>query len=301
MSESMRLLSEEESAKVAEVSVETIRKYRDCGLLDPVIKDNRTFFQELDIRTLFYTKFKSSEPSPTTAPASAYGLEAPERGKPPVLHVIAGALSERSGPEIPGPNFEAEREDEADDEPVEGLATRIAAAAGPVSSDPVFGEELGRGALESPHDAGRVGGAIPEQTAAGEQQSFTAFDPSFGADFAAGPFHSPFDLGGTDSSAQAQPAPSDKPHRASNERLVRKEEQDLPSPTELIELNKSLREQIHLLREERDWLRERVEKLESRSEREQMLLLSESENVRNLIKSAQKTFWQRALPWLNKS
>ena len=59
MAESMRLLSEEESARVAEVTIETIRKYRDCGLLDPVLKDNETFFQELDIRTLFYTKFQN--------------------------------------------------------------------------------------------------------------------------------------------------------------------------------------------------------------------------------------------------
>ncbi len=72
---------------------------------------------------------------------------------------------------------------------------------------------------------------------------------------------------------------------------------ELPPAGELIELNKSLREQIQILREERDWLRERIEKLEARSEREQMLLLSESENVRSLISTNNKPFWQRALPW----
>jgi DNA-binding transcriptional MerR regulator len=52
---------------------------------------------------------------------------------------------------------------------------------------------------------------------------------------------------------------------------------------ELVEINKTLRESVQSLREERDWLRERLEKIESFSQREQMLLLSNSETIRTLI------------------
>lgn len=73
-----------------------------------------------------------------------------------------------------------------------------------------------------------------------------------------------------------------------------------PSSLELLEINKSLKEQIQILREERNWLRERIEKLETRSEREQMLLLSESENLRSMIKASKRTFWEKTLPWFTK-
>jgi DNA-binding transcriptional MerR regulator len=66
---------------------------------------------------------------------------------------------------------------------------------------------------------------------------------------------------------------------------------------ELFELNRTLREQIKTLREERDWLRQRLEKAELRAEREQMLLLSESETIRRLVNEpVKKTSWF-ALPW----
>jgi hypothetical protein len=72
-----------------------------------------------------------------------------------------------------------------------------------------------------------------------------------------------------------------------------------PGTYELLEVNRSLQEQVQMLREERDWLRQRIEKLESRSEREQMLLLAGSETVRNLVNSEKqkKPLWNFALPW----
>jgi len=55
------------------------------------------------------------------------------------------------------------------------------------------------------------------------------------------------------------------------------------SSLELIEINAHLRDRVKSLRAERDWLRERVEKLEQQLEREQTLLMAESETVRRLI------------------
>ncbi len=73
---------------------------------------------------------------------------------------------------------------------------------------------------------------------------------------------------------------------------------------ELLQLNQALREQLEMVKEERDWLRARQERLEARSEREQMLLLSESETVRSLINQRmekKRPFWAFALPWNNPS
>ena len=70
--------------------------------------------------------------------------------------------------------------------------------------------------------------------------------------------------------------------------------------TYLLQLVDTLKESVELLREERDWLRQRIEHLEYRGEREQMLLLAESETVRRLIG---KPSWTERLkkleiPWL---
>lgn len=65
------------------------------------------------------------------------------------------------------------------------------------------------------------------------------------------------------------------------------------------ETTRLLREQLDEIKRERDWLRDRVEKLETHSERDQMLLLAESETVRRLInQQKRKSFWAFALPWL---
>jgi len=71
------------------------------------------------------------------------------------------------------------------------------------------------------------------------------------------------------------------------------------SQYELIAMNRRLREEIRMLRDERDWLRGRVEKLESRGERDQMLLVSESQTIKSLVSHRGKRgFWQTlALPW----
>jgi len=63
---------------------------------------------------------------------------------------------------------------------------------------------------------------------------------------------------------------------------------------ELVALNRQLKEEIKQLREERDWLRSRLERLEERSERDQMLILSESQTVRSLVNQGErKSFWAR--------
>jgi hypothetical protein len=67
--------------------------------------------------------------------------------------------------------------------------------------------------------------------------------------------------------------------------------------TELLSIAGNLRDQIEQLRQERDWLRSRIEHLESRSDRDQMLILSQSENVRKLISPTPRKSWLNLLPW----
>jgi hypothetical protein len=80
------------------------------------------------------------------------------------------------------------------------------------------------------------------------------------------------------------------------------------SSYDLVGSNKTLREQIEILKSERDWLRTRLEKLEERTERDQMLLLSETQTVRKLIQTGLEptksekgiASWLRAIPFFRK-
>ncbi len=73
---------------------------------------------------------------------------------------------------------------------------------------------------------------------------------------------------------------------------------DIPS-IELLELTRSLKDQLETIREERNWLRRRVEKLESTIEREQMITISKDETLRNLIEqhTPPRKPWAFLLPW----
>lgn len=100
--------------------------------------------------------------------------------------------------------------------------------------------------------------------------------------------------------AKAEVSPTAEPAPITNEQTAQSSSstQARGATDELLEINQLLRIQIQIMREERDWLRERVEKLEERSEREQMLLLAESQTVRSLLaKEQRQRRWAFALPW----
>lgn len=301
MPESFRLLSELESAEIAEVSVETIRKYRDCGLLDPVVKDNQTYFQEVDIRALFFTKKDK-----TTQASSSISAQTETQSQE----------SENSDNwTINNPNFFSASEQRAEFNEVLGQPSPQAALN---TSTVVVSEASQTVNQESAASAGS--GLDKAETSVSSQASSAQISAPSSAktstetdilaerDFAANisgttyqfdrdePEHIQQSQTSLDTASQTRHDDTvDSRPRAPffGESAVFAE----PGATELIDMNKSLRDQIQLLREERDWLRERIEKLEARSEREQMLLLSESENLRNMIGYNKKSFWQKALPW----
>ena len=186
------LLSDEQSAELAGVSVDTIEKYCQIGLLVPEMRGDKPFFKEADIKSLFYTKSNYSSFAATTA------VETPQEH-----------------PTSPAPQQSSQ------EETIE-------------SSELPTAEEAESQVLETP------------------TQERRELEPS---------------------QREAQ----------------------------LLEMNQTLREQIELLREERDWLRQRIEHLETRSEREQMLLLAESETVRRLVKTESLTekLLNFRLPWFS--
>lgn len=73
---------------------------------------------------------------------------------------------------------------------------------------------------------------------------------------------------------------------------------DIPS-IELLELTRSLKDQLESVKEERNWLRRRIEKLEASFEREQMITISKTETLRNLVenKTGTRSAWSFLLPW----
>ena len=73
--------------------------------------------------------------------------------------------------------------------------------------------------------------------------------------------------------------------------------------TELVRqlgINKQLREEISNLKDERDWLRQRLERLEEKGDRDQALMMSNLETIRSLtdVLKPKPSLFRRALPWL---
>ena len=216
------LLSNEQSAQLAGVSVDTIEKYCQIGLLTPEMKDNRPFFREADIKSLFYTKSNYS----------SY-------------------------------------------------------AAGSVVDTDVKGD------LQATTESNEKTEQTPQSTSIGADPSVAQ---ATGVDSIAG-VESNDETPAAESIAEASTkAPGDENQAKAATEFTQRESQ-------LLEMNQTLREQIELLREERDWLRQRIEHLETRGEREQMLLLAESETVRRLIKTETLTekLMNFRLPWFSNS
>ncbi|HMO16914.1 MAG TPA: hypothetical protein PKA63_01085 [Oligoflexia bacterium] len=68
------------------------------------------------------------------------------------------------------------------------------------------------------------------------------------------------------------------------------------SSIELLELTRSLKDQLEIVKDERNWLRRRIEKLEAQVEREQMILISETETVRSMVLQ-REAIEKRKSPW----
>lgn len=92
---------------------------------------------------------------------------------------------------------------------------------------------------------------------------------------------------------------SDRALRVDRSLVTVEHEARLIPPYDLIESNRGLRAQIEVLCEERDWLRTRLENLEESRTRDQRILLTEAESLKEMItaQARKKSFWG-FLPWM---
>jgi DNA-binding transcriptional MerR regulator len=188
-----RLLSEQESSNLVGVSLETIKRYQEFGLLKPVMKNNLPFYREKELKNLFLitsASDKSASEKPVSVAEASTGAAAPKNQSS--VPTLSDLLSERLAP---------------------------------------VGESLKT-------DSSEQNAIEPEDT-----KSVSAEPPS---------------------QQLSAPVPA-----------IRMED--------LVYENKGLKDRLKSLEDERDWLRQRVEQLEERSGREQMLLLSEKETLRDVL------------------
>ena len=93
--------------------------------------------------------------------------------------------------------------------------------------------------------------------------------------------------------------PDFKASKSRNVELLEAEINKLNHVVPLLEKILELREgEIETLKKQNAWLQERIEKMEERSTREQILLLAESENVRRLVSQQKRSPIRAALEWL---
>jgi hypothetical protein len=281
MSGSSKLLSESESARIAGVSIETIRQYAQFGLLEPRLENGVTHFRESEIRSIFYTKNEEIAPTPAEGPTPSETSP-----KSAALDITSGTSHEVSTASAsPGTMATTPPPEQASPKPQENMPQpnqeqEAAAKLAPAPEDYLT-------TLESILAAETPKPLEPEPSADG---------------------YSPNTQEGRVQTLKSQTTSSQNGETQTWETQAQHSRRSAASYTgsstlELMEANRGLRSQIEILQEERDWLRKRVEKLEGQAEREQMLLLAESETVRSLIKNQDRTrsFWTFALPWFSSS
>jgi DNA-binding transcriptional MerR regulator len=265
MSQSEQFLTIDESAEIAGVTRETLVQYRDFGLLDAQDEGGTIRFRESDIRTLFYTKLKKQEQK--APPAAA---EKPAQSTIPPL---PKSETSRVRDEDPDANVEPPTLEQI---LAQHEAEQVAAASSLDTENSAPFPEAGQ--VEG------VAAASDEQLVSSEHEKRIS----------------------DDTDARIEAGEAEEVTSSLNDKIEVSSHVPARSTTsaspDLIEITKGLREQIEMLKDERTWLRERVEKLEARTERDQMLLLSENETVRSLLEPGRVShsrfsFWRRALPF----
>ena len=109
--------------------------------------------------------------------------------------------------------------------------------------------------------------------------------------------------GGIRAEAQATPAPQSQTVATTEQGDAARYERELTRFRHLVDMQERLldvyEQQIKDMRRERDWLRQRVERHEEKHDRDQLLLLSETQTIRKLVahNEQRKSSLQYALEW----
>lgn len=244
------LLSPEESAHLAHVSVETINQYSLYGLLrNASTSPNEAKYDADEVASLFHINLAGSA-APTDRSTSNQSLS------------------------TPADSAVAAKQAEKHTDPTNGSAGAADLTVKTEQSKPILDPE------ETPSSAEQI--ATPEPAT----ENKIASEPKAEATSAA-------------SSSSVSHPPSVVPDPSTALRALSLS----PNTIELYEVNGLLREQLQAVKQERDWLRERLEKLEVRTERDQMLMLTNSDTVRTLLRQSDEAkkkrgFFSGLIPWM---
>lgn len=298
---SEELLSEADAASRGAVSIDTLRMFAQCGLLTPIIKDGTSFFTAAEIGTLFYSRTKDDHLPFSTAESGGRAADAATEpfGSSPSSAPSSAAPGAEIGPSgEPAPTADESIVATADDAASVEATTQVGEER-PFGDPTVLLDHLLSDATNDLFD--QTSQSRPQDGVSPTVDFILKGSPSAGASRASLPPSSAGEQFGAEDAAVFGTASAER-HAAAA--AYSRSGSETPRGNELlevnqafVEVNKGLKEQIQILRDERDWLRRRVEQLENRSEREQMILLSESETIRSLVSKDKRSFWQRALPW----
>lgn len=259
MSEEAKLLSQEESALLAGVCTDTIKRYRDLGLLRVYTTNEREQFSEDDIRLLFNARIKAK-------------------------------ITEPQKPPIQTDSKPKETDSDVNEEKLPRLQDIVREASNKSSSSTEVNKKTETSFLTDEikskiNQSDKILESNPNEAKPVMQES-----------------------GVDNTSLNLEKIPySDSQNNQDSQYFShqRRQQSDFNS-IELLEITRSLKDQLEIVKEERNWLRKRIEKLESQTEREQMILMSETETIRSLVhqqeahfKKSKQSPWSFLLSWTN--
>lgn len=281
MSDEMNLLTKEEAANLAGVGNDTIERYRDLGLLRKYVNNGEEKFSEDDIRLLFNAKIKQQKTVTTPSPnTSANPLSASDSSKKSVESTATTSPSETNK------NIQS-RQAEATQAPLQEASQNIVDDKAKLATNTLTERKSSAKESELP----RLQDIIKEAEA-----NILKSKKDAEVQFSKMKEHS-----AQTSDIEIQSELHIEQENTSSNKVQSSREPDITS-IELLELSRTLKDQLQIVKEERNWLRKRIERLESLTERDQMLRMSESESLRALItqmsqKDTKKSPWSFLLGW----
>lgn len=322
-----KLISEKDGSEIAGVSAETLRQYRSIGILQGVERAGEVFYSRDELAAVFFIRpqqparehgFKAQNVAAAnqnlTAAESASNTAPPEDVKFTTSPVAIGEhlTAMPNSTAVAGSTGITGRYDSTGSGPIdtESSISRQVAVGNTADIDPPYQQADVQGnskpSAAAISETEKIEPKSAEQIAEEQGKSVESDRASIVA--GQSPNRNAEAFATSSKTEDSSPVSNIDCSSGDTEAI------DLPYPIQSIsasrmpatidpetsQLTRSLREQIEMLREERDWLRTRLEKLELRYEREQMILLSENDTVRTLISQLgkPKRKWWHALPWL---
>lgn len=260
-----QFVAESEAANAAGVSLNTLKRFAEAGYLKMELgSDGVQRYSQKDLSNVFGIKFESREP----LQAQRLGVERQASAEANSSNRDDSETVEADGAIPPAEDTPFEDHDESNDagmRSMEGAEPASETARGETHSD-----ESTRAFSESSAGRTEPQTSVENQNALSNDQ--TARSENIGE--------------------QSSPSARNEEHAREVARLKN-----------IIALQEKVLEmrdrQVSDLEEQRRWLRERIEKLEEKGDRDQLLLLAEAQTIRKMItnQESRRNTWRAALEW----